>query len=164
MVARLGAAQASKPMPVKVRGPETVLTVAAAGLASAAALGSAGAGAGAGTLEEPTGPAVPEGLDVLGALDEPVVASLVLAVARTSSTCDSLAPQAASTWTSVAVKRAALVRADGFFPVRALREPTALVLDVIAVALGSEAGCSQMVSARPTLWAGQSCWLPARPR
>lgn len=89
---------------------------------------------------------------------------LVVAVARMSSTVDSWAPQVASTWTSCAVNRADVVPATRSVPVCARSVPSTVVLEVVAVLERSEPGCSQIVSARPTRCAGQSCWLPGRPR
>src|SRR5215203_5843426 len=96
MVVRDGAAQLSKPMPVKVCGPDAVLTVAVA----------------------PVAPLVPV-VDAVGAVDvgvpgavwlDVVAEDVAVAVERTSSIAASLVPQAASTCTSFAVKRATLVR------------------------------------------------------
>jgi len=163
MVAKLGAAQESKPMPVKTRGPEAAAGVAAARVEVVRAVDVVPVVVLVVIPDVDDAAAVPALVD--GLVVEMVV-ELVAAVASTSSTVDSRDAHVASTWTSWAVKRATLVRATRSDPVCALSVPTVVAFEVVAVdpaAARSEPGCSQIVSARPTRCAGQSCWLPGRP-
>jgi hypothetical protein len=143
-------------MPVKVRGPEAAATDAADGAGEVVRAVDV-----EGEVDAAVG--VPDLVAVLVELVELVV-ELVVAVARMSSTVDSRAPHVASTWTSCAVKRATLVRATRSEPVCALSAPTVVGLEVVATVARSDPGCSQIVSARPTRCAGQSCWAPGVPR
>src|SRR6476661_7312892 len=136
MVARLGAAHASKPMPVKVRGPEAA---AAALVEDEAARAPEGADA---VVSPVVAAGAADRAELVGLVAELVglVVALVVAVARTSSTVDSRAPQVASTWTSCAVKCEILVRATRSAPVCALRVPTVVGLEVVAAVARSEPG------------------------